>query len=120
MLVDCDVFDVVYPAHDGLCGVMSRHAPMLSKLGMGIVTFNDFQNQPQYLYIEGGFARISENKVRLLARRVVLAGEISKAQAESQLRHAEVMTTANPFEIKARQKAIQRSKFLIKLADLTR
>jgi F-type H+-transporting ATPase subunit epsilon len=117
MAVDQEVSEVVYPAHDGLCGVMSLHAPMLNKLGMGILRYKDLEKKEYQMYIEGGFARIGANEVRVLARQAIPAAEITKAQAEELALQAKTMSGTKAADIEARSAATQRAKYWLRLAE---
>ncbi|OQA01204.1 MAG: ATP synthase epsilon chain [Planctomycetes bacterium ADurb.Bin412] len=117
-IADEKAFDVVLPAHDGLLGILSGHAPLLCKLGQGLLRYHDELMGEKVYYIEGGFAHVHENKVLILARRVVARGELSTAEAEHQLRQAEAMAQSTAKERELRSQAIQRAKHLIALSQL--
>lgn len=117
-IADEKAFDVVLPAHDGLLGILPGHAPLLCKLGQGLLRYHDELMGEKVYYMEGGFAHVHENKVLILARRVVARGEVSTSEAEHQLRQAAAMPTSNLKEIQARAQAMARAKHLLVLASL--
>jgi F-type H+-transporting ATPase subunit epsilon len=112
------VFDVILPTHDGFVGILPNHAPLLSKLGQGILRYHDELMGEKNYYIEGGFVQVRENKVMILTRQAVARGEVSTAEAEHQLRQAEAMSAATTKEMAARFQAVQRAKHLIALSQL--
>lgn len=57
---------VVLPAVDGECGVLPGHAPYLTLLGEGVLTYRDGARTGA-LRIRGGFALVSGDAVRVLA-----------------------------------------------------
>lgn len=88
-LLDCRAGALVLPAHDGLRGVLRNHAPMLCKLGVGILEVRDIPDRADaFFLIEGGFARISENFVTVLAHEVTTFEGMERDEAERILSRA--------------------------------
>ena len=117
-IADEKAFNVILPAHDGLLGVMPGHAPLLCKLGMGLLKYHDEMMEEQVCFIEGGFAQVRENEVMILTSRTVSKGEIATSDAEHQLREAEAMSMSTLAEVEDRACAIQRAKYLITLSKI--
>ncbi len=75
-LLDCRTTSVVFPAHDGLVGVLYDHMPMLSQLGLGIVRVTPVPQEDHTapepsaeadFFVDGGFALVAENSVTVVA-----------------------------------------------------
>jgi F0F1-type ATP synthase epsilon subunit len=72
-LLDCKTHSITLDAHDGRIGVWRDHMPMLCKLGSGFVDVLDLVTDDGKMpenarfRIEGGFVRISNNVVTVLA-----------------------------------------------------
>jgi len=74
-LLDCRTTSVVFPAHDGLIGVLYDHVPMLCRLGLGIMkvtaTSADQYEGPSQadvrFFVDGGFALVASNSVMVIA-----------------------------------------------------
>ena len=68
-LLDCRAGSVVVPGHDGQLGILRNHAPLLCKLGLGLVSVEHILpgQTNAYFVVDGGFARVSENHVTVLA-----------------------------------------------------
>ncbi|MBV8816890.1 MAG: ATP synthase F1 subunit epsilon [Acidobacteriaceae bacterium] len=77
------------PAKDGYLGVLPGHAPLLSLLGVGVLTFSNQQGQRHVMAIRGGFLEILDNCVRVLTDRAQLDKEVDVAQAEKDLKTAQ-------------------------------
>ena len=76
---------------DGQFGLMPQHAPLLSALTVGDLYYRQ-GNETHWVFIAGGFAQISDNKVTVLAECAELASDIdverakeAKARAEQRL-----------------------------------
>jgi F-type H+-transporting ATPase subunit epsilon len=66
LLVDEQVTEAELPGKDGYMGVLAGHAPLLSALGAGNLTYQGGGGQ-HVLKIDGGFVEIFDNHVRVLA-----------------------------------------------------
>lgn len=66
LLVDAQVTEAELPGKDGYMGVLPGHAPLLSVLGTGTLTYSEAGSK-KILNIEGGFVEVFDNHVRVLA-----------------------------------------------------
>jgi F-type H+-transporting ATPase subunit epsilon len=88
-LVVADTVDeVVAPGIEGYFGVLPGHAPFLTTLGIGIVTYRVGRDEQQ-LAIAGGFAEVRNDKVIILADTAERPEEIDRARAERARERAE-------------------------------
>lgn len=86
-LVDEAVDRVEVPAKDGYLGILPEHAPLLSMLGAGVLTYTA-HGQEHVLAVDGGFLEVLENHVRVLAEHAEPGREINLDQARKQLDEA--------------------------------
>jgi len=77
------------PAKDGYIGVLPDHAPLLSELGIGALTFTTPDDHRFSLAIRGGFLEIYNNVVRVLTDFAERGHEVDVTQAEKDLKHAQ-------------------------------
>lgn len=88
-LVVSDMVDeVVAPGIEGYFGVLPGHAPFLTTLGIGVVTYRVGRDE-QRLAIAGGFAEVRNDKVIILADSAERPEEIDRARAERAKERAE-------------------------------
>jgi F-type H+-transporting ATPase subunit epsilon len=66
LFVDEQVTEAELPGKDGYMGVLAGHAPLLSALGAGTLSYSSGGGQ-KVLKIDGGFVEIFDNHVRVLA-----------------------------------------------------
>jgi F-type H+-transporting ATPase subunit epsilon len=83
------------PAKDGYIGVLPDHAPLLSELGIGAMTYTTPSNHFFSLAIRGGFLEIHNNVVRVLSDVAEKGHEIDVSRAEKDLKAAQE-TAVNP------------------------
>ncbi len=77
------------PAKDGYIGVLPDHAPLLSQLGIGALTFTTPEDHRFSIAICGGFLEINDNVVRVLTDVAERGHEIDVSKAEKDLKQAQ-------------------------------
>ena len=98
---------------DGQFGLLPPHAPMLSALKVGDLYYRQ-GSETHWVFVSGGFAQISDNKVTILAESAELASDIdveraqeAKARAEKRLAEAQPDTDLARAEL-ALKRAVSR------------
>jgi F-type H+-transporting ATPase subunit epsilon len=82
------VAEVQIPAKNGYFGVLPGHAPLLSELGTGFLSYS-CGGRKRYLSVQGGFVEVLPDHVRVLANTAQRAEEIDIERAKSDLRQAQ-------------------------------
>lgn len=77
------------PCKDGYIGVLPDHAPLLSEMGIGVLTYVTPEDHRYSLAIKHGFVEVLDNCVRVLADDAERGSEIDITEAEKDLRHAQ-------------------------------
>src|SRR5260370_38929245 len=80
--------EVIVPGFHGLFGVRPGHAPLLSLMEPGVLTFRRGGTAQNY-FVSGGFVWVAENKVLVLADSAEEVSEIDVAAAEKRRAHDE-------------------------------
>lgn len=107
---------VVFPAHDGLVGILNGRAPLLCELGTGVLRVDSTEGGTKEVFIDAGFAQVLNNEVTILTERAELAENISRSAAEKALSEAEALPAHDEASVGARQKAIARAKTQVSIA----
>ncbi len=84
LLVDEQVTEAQVPGANGYMGILAGHAPLMSALMPGVLTYEG-GGGPHVLAIAGGFVEVSDNHVRVLADQAEAANEIQVDKARQQL-----------------------------------
>ena len=79
-----DADSITVPGINGEMGILYNHAPMISELGIGILTIMD-NNDPIRVVIEGGFIEVKKNQVNILANGGGRKETINLSEAEKML-----------------------------------
>ena len=82
------VDEVVAPGTEGYFGVLPGHAPFLTTLGVGEVTYR-IGREEHHLAVSGGFAEVRNDKVIMLLDVAERPDEIDRARAERARERAE-------------------------------
>ncbi len=64
------------PAFDGLVGILNRRAPLLAKLGTGIVRL-DTPGGTQRFLVSGGYAQMKGDELTILTTEAIPAGQVT-------------------------------------------
>jgi F-type H+-transporting ATPase subunit epsilon len=75
------VDEVILPGADGYLGVLPGHAPLLTGMMSGEVSYR-VGDRARYLAVSGGFAEVLRNKVTVLAETCERAEEIDLDRAK--------------------------------------
>jgi F-type H+-transporting ATPase subunit epsilon len=87
LLVREQTTEVQVPAKDGYLGILPGHAPLLSELGTGFLSYI-VGGQKRYMSLQGGFVEVLPGNVRVLANAAVPADEIDVEAARRDLQKA--------------------------------
>jgi F-type H+-transporting ATPase subunit epsilon len=111
LLVRESVKHVQIPAASGYMGVHPGHAPLMSKLGTGVLSFEMNGGRKRYMSISGGVAEVLPDHVRVLADTAEWAEEVDVQRAEQARRRANDLLQRHDMEIDVEraQRAIQRA-----------
>ena len=88
LLVKEDATEVYVPGADGMIGILPEHAPLLSALGAGELSFVTSSGKRE-IFVADGWLQVLNNEVRVLADRAEDIGSIDTARAEAALKRAQ-------------------------------
>jgi F-type H+-transporting ATPase subunit epsilon len=83
-VVDIEADAVTVPTASGEAGILPNHAPMISALKPGILSYTT-RSATERIAIAGGFVEVNHDKVTVLADSAETAGEIDTAKARAEL-----------------------------------
>ena len=94
------VVEVTIPGLDGALGILPGHAPLMTELGHGELSYRQATtSQPVYLAVHRGFAEVLPDRVTVLAETAERAEEIDLARAEAAKARAEKRLASNDTNI---------------------
>src|SRR5437667_7530811 len=86
------------PGLEGYLGVLPGHAPLITELGVGIITYRAGATT-KTLSVAWGFAEVLQDKVTILAETVERPDEIDVARAQQAKERAEQLLKSNDPEL---------------------
>jgi F-type H+-transporting ATPase subunit epsilon len=89
LLLSRPVEMVVIPAYEGEMGILAQHAPMIVLLRGGTVRLYEGNQVTDQMFVSGGFAEITPERVTVLADETFTLAELSRAEGERRLAVAE-------------------------------
>jgi F-type H+-transporting ATPase subunit epsilon len=94
------VVEVTVPGLDGQLGILPGHAPLMTELGIGELSYRtSTSSQPVVLAVISGFAEVLPERVTVLAETAERAEEIDLARAEEAKARAEKRLAAGDSNI---------------------
>jgi F0F1-type ATP synthase epsilon subunit len=90
-VIDCRATSVVFPAYDGMVGILRDHMPMFCELGLGMMEVEyltektDKPESKAFLVIDKGFALICENLLTLITNDAVSSVDAKKEKIEHKI-----------------------------------
>ena len=112
ILLEADVTSAQIPAYDGLVGILHQRAPLLAKLGTGVLTFESPAGTQRFV-VSGGYAQMKDDVLTILSSDATPAEQITNERiAEEQAKLAELNGNGLPAmekrqEIQARIQAMR-------------
>jgi F-type H+-transporting ATPase subunit epsilon len=88
LVVQEAVDDITMPGKSGYLGILPGHAPLITELAVGEITYHS-GGQTRRLAVAWGFAEVLPEKVTILAETAEKAEEIDVARAEAAKQNAE-------------------------------
>ncbi len=92
-VVDTAAEEVQIPGKNGYLGVLPGHAPLITELSVGEITFREHTGE-QRLAVAWGFAEVLPDKVTILAESAERPSEIDVARARKAKERAEQRLTS--------------------------
>jgi F-type H+-transporting ATPase subunit epsilon len=96
-VVDTTAQEVQIPGKNGYLGILPGHAPLITELAVGEITFRDSSgsnSNEQRLAVALGFAEVLPDKVTILAESAERPSEIDVARAREAKQRAEQRLTS--------------------------
>jgi len=104
---------VTAPGIDGDFGVLANHAPMLSTIKIGALSYKT-GSANEFLMVSGGFCEVSNNKITFLVEAAELGRDIDvdramRAKERAERRIASAVTQQETYNAARAQAALQRA-----------
>ena len=112
-LLDAPVRSLQFPLYDGQAGVLPGRAPVVGRLGYGVLTVSTADGEIEKFFIEGGFVQVKAGTVTLLTDRARGLDEIDRQAAEELLAEASKRVPATEAELAAKERDQERARRML-------
>ena len=108
--------EVQLPGAEGYLGILPGHAPLITELGIGELSYHDTgRKESAHLAIISGFAEVLPDRVTVLAETAEFAAEIDLARAEAALARAQKRLTSGDTNIDWDRASVALQRALIRI-----
>jgi len=115
------VADVQMPGENGYLGILPGHAPLMTELGIGELSYHDMGGKESaHVAIVRGFAEVLPDRVTVLAETAERAEEIDLQRAKDALARAEKRLATNDPNIDWDRANIALQRALIRIQVVTK
>jgi len=120
-VVSDDVDIVTAPGTYGEFGILANHAPFLSTIKIGVLTYKKDGHEDE-LMVSGGFCEVSNNKVTFLVESAERGADIDveralRAKERAEKRLAEAISKQEKIDRARAEAALQRALSRLKVAE---
>jgi F-type H+-transporting ATPase subunit epsilon len=123
-IIDCKATSIVFPAHDGMVGVLYDHMPMFCELGLGMMEIeyvSEEAGKPQHdkalVVIDTGFALIGQNLATIVSNDAFSSTDIKKEKIERVIEHINKKISASAYPSDQQEHETQKVALLKTLLD---
>ncbi len=123
-VISDDVDIVTAPGVGGEFGVLANHAPFLSTIKTGTLSFKQ-DKQTKYLMVSGGFSEVSNNKITFLVESAEYGNDIDvdramRAKERAEKRLAQAQSQSDKLNRVRAEASLQRALARMRAAELAR
>jgi len=113
--------DVQMPGENGYLGILPGHAPLMTELGIGELSYHDASGKEStHIAIIRGFAEVLPDRVAILAETAERAEEIDLQRAKEALARAEKRLASNDPNIDWDRASVALQRALIRIQVATK
>lgn len=115
LVLECEAQFVAFPAHDGEMGMLVNRAPLVCKMGIGILRVEEATKKHQF-FVDGGFAQVVDNRLTILTEQAIRSDELNREMAQKAMIEATAMKITDDESFEDRSAALARAQVQLKLA----
>lgn len=109
-VLDESITQAIIPGHDGLIGILTDRAPLLTKLGLGPMRLDHANGNKSFFFVEGGVAQMKDNKLTILTNEATPASEIDAEAARAEFAEAQARRATDEKTAADRERQMARAR----------
>jgi len=107
--LDTHCESLILPLFDGELGILPGRAPMVGRLGFGLLKLKS-AGKLETWFVDGGFVQVTRDGVYVLTDRLMRPDQIDKVQAEADLKKATELRPSTPDAFSLRDRALAQAR----------
>jgi len=112
--VQCDALKL--PMYDGELGILPGRAPMVGRLGYGLMKLKSSSGE-QTWFVDGGFVQVTRDGVYVLTNRLLKPEQIDRQGAEEELRKATELVATSPEARALKERALAQARGKLRISS---
>ena len=113
--LDTSADSIVVPMFDGEMGILPGRAPMVGRLGYGLMTISSGGRTSRH-YVDGGFVQVTRQAVCILTDRLLKPESIDATQAAKDLEEASQWKGVSTEAYVAKTRALEQARAKMRVA----
>ena len=109
----CDF--IVVPMFDGELGIQVGHAPMVGRLGFGMMRIKSNSGVDEW-FVDGGFVQVTRDGVYVLTDRLLKPDRIDGKEAQADMDKAMAMVAISPESAAFKERVLSQARAKVRLA----
>ncbi|MCY2977930.1 MAG: F0F1 ATP synthase subunit epsilon [Planctomycetota bacterium] len=109
----CDM--LVLPLFDGELAIQPSRAPMVGRLGFGMMRVRSGSTLTEW-FVDGGFVQVTRQGVNILTDRLLKPEQINRKEAEEDLNRAMLIKPSSPEALALKERSVTQAQAKIRLA----
>jgi F-type H+-transporting ATPase subunit epsilon len=102
--------------YDGELGVLPGRAPMVGRLGFGLLKLQSSTGEQSW-FVDGGFVQVTRDGVYVLTNRLLKPEQIDRKSAEEELQRATEMVANTPQTRSVRERALAQARGKLRISS---
>ncbi len=112
--LDVQADSLTVPLYDGEIGILPGRAPMVGRLGFGLMKVKQGASESSH-YVDGGFVQVRREAVYVLTDRMLKPDSIDKTHAAADLEKALALVASSPETFAMKDRAVSQARAKIRL-----
>jgi len=110
----CD--SLVLPLFDGELGIQPGRAPMVGRLGFGMLRIRTGSSVVEW-FVDGGFVQVTRESVNILTDRLLKPSDINRKHAEADLERAMAIKSTTPETAALKDRSLAQARAKVRLGS---
>lgn len=114
--LDAQCESLKLPMYDGELGILPGRAPMVGRLGYGLLKLQSATGEQSW-FVDGGFVQVTRDGVYVLTNRLLKPEQIDRKSAEEELQKATEMVANTPQTRSVKERALAQARGKLRISS---